>query len=45
MRAILYVFARNKLVRMALIPAPKYGHTLLRSWSEKTSIHDHLVEA
>jgi len=33
MRATLHAFEHNNLDRMTLIPAPKYGHTLLRSWA------------
>ena len=44
MWANLHAFEHNNLDGMTLFPAPKYGHTLLRSWARKTSISDHLVE-
>jgi hypothetical protein len=28
-----HAFEHNNLVGMTLIPAPKYGQTLLRSWA------------
>jgi hypothetical protein len=44
MWATLHAFEHNNLDRMTLIPAPKYGQTLLRLWARKTSIREHLVE-
>jgi hypothetical protein len=41
--AILHAFERNNLDGMTLIPAPKYGQTLLRSWARK-HLSDHVVE-
>ena len=35
MWATLHPFEHNNLDGMTLIPAPKYGHTLLRSWARK----------
>jgi len=35
MWATLHAFEHNNLDGMALIPAPKYGQTLLRSWARK----------
>jgi hypothetical protein len=35
MRANLDAFEHNNLDGMTLFPAPKYGHTLLRSWARK----------
>jgi len=35
MCATLHAFEHNNLDRMTLIPAPKYGQTLLRSWARK----------
>ncbi len=42
MWATLHAFEHNNLGGMTLIPAPKYGQTLLRSMGAKTSISDHL---
>src|SRR5208282_1126243 len=33
--ATLHTFEHNNLGGMTLIPAPKYGQTLLRSWARK----------
>jgi hypothetical protein len=44
MWATLRAFEHNHLDRMTLIPAPKYGHSLLRSRARKTSISCHLIE-
>jgi hypothetical protein len=33
MWATLHAFEHNNLDEMALIPTPKYGQTLLRSWA------------
>ena len=35
MWATLHAFEHNNLDGMTLIPAPKYGQTLLRSWARK----------
>ena len=35
MWATLHTFEHNNLGGMTLIPAPKYGQTLLRSWARK----------
>ena len=35
MWATLHTFEHNNLEGMRLIPAPKYGQTLLRSWARK----------
>ena len=43
MWATLHAFEHNNLDGMTLIPAPKYGQTLLGHGRE-TSISDHLVE-
>ena len=34
----------QQLSGMTLIPAPKYGQALLRSWARKHQFGDHLVE-
>jgi hypothetical protein len=44
MWANLHAFEHNNLDGMTLFPAPKYGHTLLRSWARKTSIRYHIVD-
>jgi hypothetical protein len=44
MWATVRAFEHNNLDRMTLIPAPKYGHTLLRSRARTTSISYHLIE-
>ena len=43
MWATLHAREHNDLDGMTLIPAPKYGQTLLRSWARK-HVSDHLVE-
>jgi len=35
MWATLHAFEHNNLEGMTLIPAPKYGHTLLPTWARK----------
>jgi len=35
MGANLHAFEHNNLDEMMLFPAPKYGHTLPRSWARK----------
>lgn len=44
MWATLHAFEHNNLDGMTLIPAPKYGQTLLRSWARKRRSASHLVE-
>ena len=43
MWATLRPFEHNNLDGMTLIPAPKYGQTLLRSWARKHRSVSHLV--
>ncbi len=38
MWATLHAFEHNNLDGTTLIPAPKYGHTLLRSWARSRVI-------
>jgi len=37
--AALHAFEHNNLDGMTLIPAPKYGHTLLQSWARSRVTH------